>query len=64
MSQLMTSTSPAFSEDSSLLREMKKVQQPLGEGFSLMPSMFGFGSSIEIREFVKLMREGCSRETQ
>lgn len=43
---------------------MRKVQQPLGDGFSLMPGMFSFGSSIEIREFVKLMREGCSRETQ
>lgn len=27
---------------------MKEMQQPLGDGFSLMPSMFSFGYSIEI----------------
>jgi len=53
MSQLMTSASlptyrilPCPGWEMRLLKE--KVQQPLGDGFSLMPSMFGFGCSIEI----------------
>ena len=53
MSQLMTSASPTCFQDSSLSKmeneaASEKGVTALGNGFSLMPSMFSFGYSTEI----------------